>query len=263
MSCLVKKYCTLLLSLFFVELSFGQVIVDSCFTSATPGTSFSSSSNLTGFDSDLLSWTGSGWTGGWPGANLSIPPPNNGVGCRAIFIGNGVSWTTGGEGFGLRLSSSLVSGQTYTFNFTYVSHGTGSTGSFSPMFYTNTSGYLSGAYFVGNLTPVGYTWTTSSFTFTVTASQAGHNWVVIHSGSSGSSGLINNFCPSCNTVPCNPTFNPVGPYCSGASIPALPTTSINGITGTWSPAINNTMSTTYTFTPKWYVFYYSNSYYYD
>ncbi len=46
-----------------------------------------------------------------------------------------------------------------------------------------------------------------------------------------------------------PTFSAVGPYCSGASIPALPTTSTNGITGTWSPAINNTATTTYTFTP--------------
>ncbi|MDY0143712.1 MAG: gliding motility-associated C-terminal domain-containing protein [Bacteroidales bacterium] len=48
----------------------------------------------------------------------------------------------------------------------------------------------------------------------------------------------------------SPTFTPVGPYCSGATIPPLPTTSNNGITGTWSPAINNTSTTTYTFTPS-------------
>jgi gliding motility-associated-like protein len=47
----------------------------------------------------------------------------------------------------------------------------------------------------------------------------------------------------------NPLFTQVGPYCSGATIPPLPTNSINGISGTWSPAINNTASTTYTFTP--------------
>ena len=46
-----------------------------------------------------------------------------------------------------------------------------------------------------------------------------------------------------------PTFTAVGPYCSGVAIPALPTTSNNGITGTWAPAINNTTTTTYTFTP--------------
>ncbi|MEA3447512.1 MAG: CUB domain-containing protein, partial [Bacteroidota bacterium] len=46
-----------------------------------------------------------------------------------------------------------------------------------------------------------------------------------------------------------PTFNAVGPYCDGDAIPALPTTSTNGITGSWSPAIDNTTTTTYTFTP--------------
>ena len=47
-----------------------------------------------------------------------------------------------------------------------------------------------------------------------------------------------------------PTFGTFGPYCAGSSIPALPTTSTNGITGVWSPAINNQATTTYTFTPS-------------
>src|SRR5664279_3450336 len=51
------------------------------------------------------------------------------------------------------------------------------------------------------------------------------------------------------TTNITPTFTGVGPYCSGATIPALPTTSNNGITGTWAPAINNTATTLYTFTP--------------
>jgi len=46
-----------------------------------------------------------------------------------------------------------------------------------------------------------------------------------------------------------PTFNAVPPACVGASIAPLPTTSLNGVTGTWSPAINNLATTTYTFTP--------------
>ncbi|MCF6129391.1 gliding motility-associated C-terminal domain-containing protein [Flavobacterium sp. AS60] len=46
-----------------------------------------------------------------------------------------------------------------------------------------------------------------------------------------------------------PTFTPINPICSGAPLNALPTTSNNSITGTWSPAINNTATTTYTFTP--------------
>jgi len=47
-----------------------------------------------------------------------------------------------------------------------------------------------------------------------------------------------------------PTFTPIGPYCSGATIPAFSTSSTNGISGTWAPAINNTATTTYTFTPS-------------
>src|SRR6185369_10348533 len=46
-----------------------------------------------------------------------------------------------------------------------------------------------------------------------------------------------------------PTFAPVAPICSGAVLSSLPTTSIEGLTGTWSPALNNTTTTTYTFTP--------------
>ena len=45
-----------------------------------------------------------------------------------------------------------------------------------------------------------------------------------------------------------PTFNQAGPYCEGTTVSALPTTSTNGITGSWSPAITN-RTNTYTFTP--------------
>jgi gliding motility-associated-like protein len=46
-----------------------------------------------------------------------------------------------------------------------------------------------------------------------------------------------------------PTFTAVAPICSGAALTPLPTTSNNGITGTWAPALSNTATTTYTFTP--------------
>ncbi len=48
-----------------------------------------------------------------------------------------------------------------------------------------------------------------------------------------------------------PAFDPIGPICNGVTPkPVLPTTSTNGITGTWSPAVvNNNATTTYTFTP--------------
>jgi gliding motility-associated-like protein len=53
------------------------------------------------------------------------------------------------------------------------------------------------------------------------------------------------------TEPITPSFNPIPDLCQGATAPVLPTTSLNGISGTWSPAINtnNQGTTTYTFTP--------------
>ena len=48
-----------------------------------------------------------------------------------------------------------------------------------------------------------------------------------------------------------PEFDPIGPICSGDTLTALPTTSLNGIAGFWEPEeLNNTATTTYTFTPN-------------
>jgi hypothetical protein len=48
----------------------------------------------------------------------------------------------------------------------------------------------------------------------------------------------------------NPTiFTQIAPICKGEGLSALPTTSLNGIQGSWSPALNNTQTTAYTFTP--------------
>jgi uncharacterized protein (TIGR02145 family) len=47
-----------------------------------------------------------------------------------------------------------------------------------------------------------------------------------------------------------PDFTPIAPICSGATLAALPTTSNNGIFGTWTPELNTTATTTYTFTPN-------------
>ena len=46
-----------------------------------------------------------------------------------------------------------------------------------------------------------------------------------------------------------PTFSQVSPICSGSNLSSLPTASNNGINGAWSPALDNTSTTTYTFTP--------------
>ena len=46
----------------------------------------------------------------------------------------------------------------------------------------------------------------------------------------------------------DPVFDPIDPICEGGTF-TLPATSTNGISGTWSPAIDNAATTTYTFTP--------------
>jgi hypothetical protein len=46
-----------------------------------------------------------------------------------------------------------------------------------------------------------------------------------------------------------PIFAPIDPSSIGTTMTVLPTTSLNGISGTWSPALNNSVTTTYTFTP--------------
>jgi hypothetical protein len=93
-----------------------------------------------------------------------------------------------------------------------------------------------------------------------------NNGIINFQGSSGSGGtyifqIPLSGCPGGNdtilvdTLIVNPivlpSFTQVAAICSGATIPALPTSSTNAtpITGTWSPAINNTATTTYTFTP--------------
>lgn len=47
-----------------------------------------------------------------------------------------------------------------------------------------------------------------------------------------------------------PTFNQVSPICRGNMLSPLPTVSNEGISGTWSPALDNITTTIYTFTPN-------------
>jgi hypothetical protein len=73
-----------------------------------------------------------------------------------------------------------------------------------------------------------------------------YNYTVTLSGGCGSVNTTGSISVDPNIAP---SFLSVGPFCTGETIPALPTTSTNGISGTWSPAIDNSLTTLYTFTP--------------
>ena len=52
-------------------------------------------------------------------------------------------------------------------------------------------------------------------------------------------------------TPVTPTFNAIPSFCEGTAAPLLPSTSLNGIPGTWNPAtISNVSSGNYLFTPN-------------
>ena len=53
----------------------------------------------------------------------------------------------------------------------------------------------------------------------------------------------------CNSI-ATPVFNSVAPICAGQTLTPLPSVSTNSIAGTWSPALNNTITKTYTFSPS-------------
>jgi hypothetical protein len=168
----------LLLCCIFLPFFARTQFVDGCFATGNIGTSFASNANISNNNADLLSWTGSGWTGGWAGANLNLAPTAPTVGMRAIWSGDGTVWTTGGEGFGLRLNSALVAGTTYSFAFRRVSHGTGQNGTFAPTMYSNTGGFF--GTMIGPIAGAGTSWTNSNITFTAAAANNGHTWLYFH-----------------------------------------------------------------------------------
>ena len=109
----------------------------------------------------------------------------------------------------------------------------------------------------GGSAPV-YQWTvnganvgTSSSTYSYIPANGDKVTVVMTSSEtcvSGSPATSNELVITVN-LPIIPTFAAVAPICSGDVLAPLPVTSVEGITGTWSPALNNTATTTYTFTP--------------
>ena len=96
-------------------------------------------------------------------------------------------------------------------------------------------------------TPAGGTFSgpgISSNTFNPNVAGAGvHTITYTKDGMSGSQTTVVD-------APVIPVFTAIIPICAGTTAPVLPTTSTNGIKGTWSPAVvKNTITATYTFTP--------------
>lgn len=100
----------------------------------------------------------------------------------------------------------------------------------------------------GNWTinPGGITGNTSSVTIS-NLTPGTYNYTVINASNCTSLPVRVDINPIPNIV--TPTFNAISPVCVGTTI-ALPLVSTNGINGTWSPAFNPNVTTTYTFTPN-------------
>ena len=104
----------------------------------------------------------------------------------------------------------------------------------------------------GSIPGYTYAWYNSSFvsigqnTVSATNLCAGTYYCIVSSSINCTDTLLVTINNTVTSI--TPTFNPIAPICAGGTI-NLPTTSTNGITGSWSPAVNNTQTTTYTFTP--------------
>lgn len=190
----------------FADYLNSQSLIDQCFLSADTGTDFQSTLELANVrgkyfgdyeSADLLLWNGVEWEGGWSHANITIAPPRQSANCRAIWMGHGDKWTDGGEGFGIKFSNPVSTGEIYEIEMNYVSHGTLSDGSFDPAYYTSPDSSIAAADSIGRLPPAGSDWKHYKLILEITESQNGHEWLIFHTGYIVSSGMISSFCPEC------------------------------------------------------------------
>ena len=266
----MKIYLTLLISSLFSITLFGQITIPNPGFEGVPGTT---DAVPPGFNICLN--TPDIGPGMW---GINFPPSQ---GNSYVFIGAAADGTTTGfvntEAFGAQTSETLLAGCTYTFQIDVASMqgvtdgerwegslliygGTAScvqtellfnTG---PLAYNGPSGVCNNPREDGN-------WVTFTVTFTPTVNL---DYLIFrHEGVAnrvmcgtccwdwgGASIGIDNMT-DITIVATTPTFNTIGPLCVGDVAPVLPTTSNEGITGTWDAAVSTTSAgtTTYTFTP--------------
>jgi gliding motility-associated-like protein len=93
-----------------------------------------------------------------------------------------------------------------------------------------------------------YLWNTGSQSSTINVSSPSTNTYYV---SYTLNGLTCTDSAVVNIIPNQPAFFPsVDPICAGDPLAPLPTSSLNLFQGTWSPPINNMVTTTYTFNPS-------------
>jgi gliding motility-associated-like protein len=111
--------------------------------------------------------------------------------------------------------------------------------------YTTTG--ATGATFTGLPLGISGIWNNNSITISGTSTQLGtYNYTIELTNGCG---IITSTGTIIVSTPVLPNFAQISPICSGGTINLLGT-SINTISGTWAPPINNTSTTLYTFTPN-------------
>ncbi|MEQ1514769.1 MAG: gliding motility-associated C-terminal domain-containing protein [Lysobacteraceae bacterium] len=175
---------------------------------------------------NVLTYTVNGLSGG---NNVTITVTPTGTGCFAaatkLCVAAGCTPTTATIGYATPFCVTTTTAQSVTLT---------GTGLFTGGTYSSTSGLTINPT-TGAITPNTSTVGTYVVTYTIAATPG---------------------CPATTTTttvviaPLTvPTFTAIAPICSGNTLTALPTSSTNGVIGTWSPALNNTTTTTYLFTP--------------
>ncbi len=94
----------------------------------------------------------------------------------------------------------------------------------------------------------GITWSNTATSQQINVTTSG-NYAVTFTDGNGCTATSSPFTVTVNPN-ITPSFAPVSPICSGSTLSSLPIADGFGITGTWSPAMNNTQTTTYSFTPN-------------
>ena len=176
---------------------------------------------------NVLSYQVTGLTGG---DNVSITVTPTGTGCftaaTATCTATACTPPTASISYATPFCADLTTPQTVTL--------------------TGTGAFTGGTY---SASPAGLTINATTGAITPSTSTPGSYTVTYIVAASGGCPGVTATTSLTITAVINPTFDPVADICSGATLAPLPTTSLNGISGSWSPALNNTTTTTYTFTP--------------